>query len=332
MNFKQFYEKNYKKLLIVSIILLILSLSYIGYFYFKTGDIIRRDVSLTGGTTITLFSNISIQEIEQALPDIDANIRTLSDNTGRQTQIIITVPEEQTQQTQSALESYLGYKLTNENSSIESTSSSLSADFYKQLITALILAFFWMAAVVFIIFAESRRLKLIAVILNILFGIFIGMLFKSPLIIIFLLPLSIFLLYMYIRYSIPSFAVMLSAFADIIMTLALVNLIGIRLSTAGIVAFLMIIGYSVDTDVLLTKRLLRNRKDTYEGMKGAFKTGTTMTLTSIIAVATALIAIYSFGSVLNQIFTILLIGLGFDLFNTWITNASIIKWYVSKKQ
>jgi preprotein translocase subunit SecF len=58
----------------------------------------------------------------------------------------------------------------------------------------------------------------------------------------------------------------------------------------------------------------------------------TMTLTSIIAVLTALIAIYSFESVLNQIFIILIIGLCFDIFNTWITNASIIKWFAESKK
>jgi preprotein translocase subunit SecF len=31
--------------------------------------------------------------------------------------------------------------------------------------------------------------------------------------------------------------------------------------------------------------------------------------------------------VLRQIFLILLIGLSFDLINTWITNASLLKWY-----
>ena len=135
----------------------------------------------------------------------------------------------------------------------------------------------------------------------------------------------------YIKKSVPAFAVILSAFASIIMTLALIDFLGIKLSTAGIVAFLMLIGYSVDTDILLTTRLLKRKESINKALFGAFKTGTTMTVTSIIAITTALIAIYSFESVLNQIFTILLIGLGFDLFNTWITNASIIKWYVQNK-
>ena len=126
---------------------------------------------------------------------------------------------------------------------------------------------------------------------------------------------------------------MLSAFADIIMTLALVNLIGLKLSTGGVVAFLMIIGYSVDTDILLTTRILRKKSNDSVNalLRGAFKTGMNMMVTSIIALTTALIVVYPFSSVLNQIFTILLIGLGFDIINTWITNMSIIKWYAEKK-
>ena len=92
----------------------------------------------------------------------------------------------------------------------------------------------------------------------------------------------------------------------------------------------MLIGYSVDTDILLTTRLLRRHEGVNTALFGAFKTGTTMTITSIIAIAVALIVILPFASVLNQVFIILLIGLGFDLFNTWITNASIIKWHVEK--
>ena len=133
--------------------------------------------------------------------------------------------------------------------------------------------------------------------------------------------------------SVPSFAVMLSAFADIVMTLAVVNLLGIKVSTAGIVAFLMLIGYSVDTDILLTTRVTKKRNVIINNeLWSSFKTGTTMTVTSIIAVATALIVVYGFGTILNEIFIILLIGLLFDLFNTWITNASLIKWYAEKRK
>ena len=134
------------------------------------------------------------------------------------------------------------------------------------------------------------------------------------------------------RTFVPSMAVIFSAFADIVMTLAIVDLFGIKMSSAGIVAFLMLIGYSVDTDILLTTRMLKRKEwSLNERIFGAFKTGITMTLTSLLAISFALFVVSSFSVVLTQIFTILVIGLGFDLLNTWITNVSILKWYMEKR-
>jgi len=135
------------------------------------------------------------------------------------------------------------------------------------------------------------------------------------------------------RNLVPSVAVIISAFADILMTLVLANILGLKMSLGGIIAFLMLIGYSVDTDIMLTNRILKRTEGSLnERTFGAFKTGLTMTLTSLFAFAIALILVNSFSNVLAQIFTILVIGLGFDILNTWITNVSIIKWYMERKK
>jgi len=95
----------------------------------------------------------------------------------------------------------------------------------------------------------------------------------------------------------------------------------------------MLIGYSVDTDILLTTRILKRTEGSLnKRIFGALKTGLTMTLTSFFAFLIALIVVSSFSAVLTQIFTILVIGLGFDILNTWITNVSILKWYYLKKK
>ncbi len=135
------------------------------------------------------------------------------------------------------------------------------------------------------------------------------------------------------RNPIPSLAVILAAFADILMTLVAVNILGIKMSSAGIISLLMLIGYSVDTDILLTNRVLKRHEGSVnERLYDALKTGLTMTLTSLVAVSVALIVVKSFSVTLTQIFTILVIGLIFDMFNTWITNASVLKWYVDHKR
>ncbi len=341
----KFYNKNYKLLLLIPLILLILSLSYIGYFYKQNQDFIKRDVSLTGGTTITIFSEqeeINIEDLTSTLSHEidDFNIRELSDfRTGKQEAVTIELPIEDTSSEEyktivSLLEDSLGKTLVRgQNFNEASTGSTLGEGFYKQLIYAIILAFSFMAVVVFFIFGSGMKIKITSSILVII----PVLLFMSKIIsldsailinsITLLINLIIFL-----KYSIPSIAVVLSAFADIVMTLALVDLLGIRVSSAGIIAFLMLIGYSVDTDIMLTTRLLKRQGQINTKLKDAFKTGLTMTITSIIALSVALIITQSFSPVLKQIFTILLIGLGFDIFNTWITNASILKWYLEKKE
>ena len=282
------YDKHYKLLLLIPILILMLSLVYLGIFYSKNGDIIYKDVSLSGGTSITINGEINQQQIEPQLrekfPDI--SFTSLEDiTTGKQIALIIE-SSAQTQELQSSTEDILGYELNEENSSIEFTGASLSSDFYRQLITALLISFVLICIVIFIMF----------------------------------------------RTFIPSIAVIFAIFADIVMPLALINFIGVKLSAAGIAAFLMLVGYSVDTDILLTSRALKTREGSLNSrIFKAFKTGSLMTLTALAAVLPAFFIVTGLPDSFRQIFLILAIGLFADLVNTWLTNASIIKWYCTKK-
>jgi preprotein translocase subunit SecF len=125
----------------------------------------------------------------------------------------------------------------------------------------------------------------------------------------------------------PSMMVIICVFADIIETLAVTNLLGIRLSTAGIAAFLMLIGYSVDTDILLTSRVLRSKEGTvFQRTLSAAKTGLLMTFTTITAVTISLLLTTS--STIKEIMTIMLIGLIFDIINTWIQNVALLRYHL----
>ena len=133
------------------------------------------------------------------------------------------------------------------------------------------------------------------------------------------------------RTFVPAAAVVLSAFADMVMTAAAMNIIGIPLSLGTVAALLMLIGYSVDSDILLTNRVLKRQGKLNEKLTGAFTTGIIMTSTTLAATA-ALFIVSWFGSVqiLMEISAVLLIGLVFDIMNTWLTNAGILKWYALK--
>jgi preprotein translocase subunit SecF len=288
-NFAEFHDKNYKLLLLIPLALLVFACIYMPYFYSQNQDFIRKDVSLTGGTSITINGNIDAEELEAALSSQleELSTREIYDVVSREKLAIVVETTTDGEQAEQIVETYLGYELNEENSSFEFTGATLSESFYRQLLIAILVAFLFMALVVFIIF----------------------------------------------RTPVPSAAVIISAFADILMTLVVVNLLGIKVSSAGIIAFLMLIGYSVDTDILLTTRILkRDEGSLNQRIFGAFKTGSTMTLTSLFAVLFALVVVSSFSSVLTQILTILAIGLGFDLLNTWVTNVSILKWHMNKKK
>ena len=89
---KNWHDKYYKKLLIIPILFLLISLVYIGIFYSQNKDFIHKDISLTGGTSVTLYEQIDIEELEQDLIGQleDLNVRKISDLiTNEQKAIII---------------------------------------------------------------------------------------------------------------------------------------------------------------------------------------------------------------------------------------------------
>jgi len=281
---KDWYDRYYKLLLVIPVIILLISLAYLGYFYNKTGDIIIKDTSLSGGTTITLSGDVDSAKLELELKQkfSDVGIRKLTDiRSGKAISILVessATPDE----IKPEIEKILGYKLDETNSSTEFTGPSLSSSFYKQLIMALIISFILMSFVIFVLF----------------------------------------------RTFTPSIAVIFAAFGDIVMPLAIINFMGVKLSAAGIAAFLMLIGYSVDTDILLTTRALKKKEGKLNTrIYGAFKTGILMTGTALFAVLPAFFIVSGLPDSFRQIFFILAIGLFADIINTWLTNASIIKWY-----
>ena len=215
----------------------------------------------------------------------DINFRKLTDlRTGESLALIIESSSEPAP-LKADIENILGYKLTTDNSSTEFSGPSLGNNFYRQLITALIISFISMSIVIFVMF----------------------------------------------RTFIPSIAVIFAAFSDIVIPLAIIDYFGIRLSAAGIAAFLMLIGYSVDTDILLTTRAIKNREGLLNArIYRAFKTGIFMTITALLAVLPAFFLVTGLPDSFKQIFLILALGLSADIFNTWLTNAGIIKWYCAR--
>ncbi|MDG5776120.1 protein translocase subunit SecF [Haloarculaceae archaeon H-GB1-1] len=136
------------------------------------------------------------------------------------------------------------------------------------------------------------------------------------------------LVFVLFRSFVPSIAVVASAFSDIVIPLALMNLFGIQLSLGTVAALLMLIGYSVDSDILLNTHILRRPGDFYESTYRAMRTGVTMTVTSLAAMLAMAITATVFGvQLLASIGIVLVFGLAADLMNTYMLNVTLLRWY-----
>lgn len=144
----------------------------------------------------------------------------------------------------------------------------------------------------------------------------------------------ILLIFIVYRAFVPSIAIVASGIIDVLGGLAGLAIIGIPLSLVTIPALLMLLGYSIDTDVMLTTKLIkRHDASSVERAGSAMRTGIYMTTTSLGAIFVMMIfsVIYNV-AVFFDISIVLIFGLVTDLFATWLMNAPIILWYVESKK
>ncbi len=146
----------------------------------------------------------------------------------------------------------------------------------------------------------------------------------------FLMAIVVFAVF---RTVIPPSAVVFAAFSDIVVAVACMNLIGLELSLGTVAALLMLIGYSVDSNILLTTNMLRKKGDLNEKLRNTMKTGIMMTSTTLTAIFAMFIVSYFIDiTILKAISIVLIFGLVMDLMNTWLLNAGILRWYIEKQE
>ncbi|MDP6845482.1 MAG: hypothetical protein QF460_00770 [Candidatus Nanoarchaeia archaeon] len=137
-------------------------------------------------------------------------------------------------------------------------------------------------------------------------------------------------MFLYFRKLVPALGIIASGMSNIIGTFAVMSLMGISISASGIAAILMLLGYSIDSNIVLTARALKRKELALnDRIYSAIKTGLTMSITSIVALFVLYLA--STAAILKTISLILIIGLLLDLMYTWIQNAGILRMYLEKK-
>ncbi len=289
---KKFYEKWYKVLMIIPMILLLLSVSVLLITKAHTGEYIAKDVSLKGGLFITVQDSQPL-DLNKVTKDLQSNLGTSVNikelsavGTGGIIGYTFEVASNDIKSVEAAITQETGLQFIAGQYTVEETSASLSASFWASTIKAILLAFVFMAIVVFL----------------------------------------------YFRMLIPGAIVVLAAGSTLLGTLAWINILGIKLSTAGVAALLMLIGYSVDSDILLSTKMLRRVGEStmMESIFASIKTGLTMQGATIIALVVMLL--FAPVEVLKKIALVLLIGMAFDIINTWLQNAGLLGMYLEHKE
>lgn len=147
------------------------------------------------------------------------------------------------------------------------------------------------------------------------------------------MSITVFIIF---RNFVPSMAVIFAALSDIIIALGGMSLFGIPLSVASVGALLMLIGYSVDTDILLTTRILKRKEGTVtERAVEAMKTGFTMAAAAIGSMVALYVVVMVFipaAQTLADIAAVLIIGLVADILTTWLMNLGILRWYLEARK
>ncbi|MDR2945114.1 MAG: protein translocase subunit SecF [Methanosarcinales archaeon] len=165
---------------------------------------------------------------------------------------------------------------------------------------------------------DLQRSSLIAVMLS-----FVGMM------------AIVFLLF---RKVVPALAIILSSASDIIIAMAFMDLFGIELTLGTIAALLMIIGYSVDSNILLTNKVFKGSGTLDNKISAAMRTGLIMTTTTAVAFFIMhIITTYMHYilpeiapvPIISQLSLIVLIGLLADTMNTWFLNVGILRMYLT---
>jgi preprotein translocase subunit SecF len=127
----------------------------------------------------------------------------------------------------------------------------------------------------------------------------------------------------------PSVAIVVATAYDLITIIGFMSFFGIDLTLGTFAALLMMIGYGVDYNIILTEKVVKEKEgDIYERITRAMRTGLTMGAATIIT----LLALYIFGNspVLKQIATALLIGTCADITNTWFFNGNLLIWFTQR--
>lgn len=281
-NVVEYYLQNYRKMVFIPIIFIIIFASSIGYYYHVHGELVNEGISLAGGTSIVVSTNQSVSPtlIASSLGTDLKQPATVSVITAPFTNKItgysITVGNNvNTTVLESDISKVLNIPVNSADSSVDLVSATLAQSSLYSSLILLGIAFILVAAV------------------------------------------SLF----YFRSMWQAFSNIISIIADIINIIGVLDIIGFSFSTASIAGILMIMGYSADRNIILATNILK-REEASMKYRLAKTIKTSLTMDAAALVTFIILFLGTTNSTLQDIAIILIIGVIFDDFTVWILNGS----------
>ncbi len=155
---------------------------------------------------------------------------------------------------------------------------------------------------------------------------------KALMVVIYSIILVTVVVFVIFRTAVPSLAVLVGAASDVLIALGAMGLFGIPLTLASFAALLMLVGFSLDTDVLLTMRVIKRKEGTARGRAyDAMKTGMTMSMALLLSfICLFILASVTHINTYYEISSVAIAGLAGDVVATWLLNAVIVLAYVER--
>ncbi len=355
------YKGNYKLLAIAPLLLLVISLFYI--------PSIKMGVDFQGGTLITLSMNQSVDapqlQSQLAAEGIDATVQSFPTTIGYQTEIEVPqskdlVQAESLKTSFNALlpkvsqleiqaytntsynDQYLQQKaqLDNISDQMFAFAKVNRADLNISSTNDLDKRFTESYDTVYSNYQDSvtgplsKLVQYNSISIQIVSPVLSSSFISSILIIsLWSAILSALLVFLFFRTIVPSLAVLTGALCDVVIAMGAMGLFHIQLTLPSFAALLMLVGFSLDTDILLTTRLVKRKGEPRENAFDAMKTGLTMSLAAVVSFGGLFIlSILTHIPTYYEISAVALAGIFGDMFATWGINAVTVLTYVEHRK
>lgn len=298
-NFKSAYRKHYKRFFIIPAIAVLFCVGVLLSNFVRTGELVAMGIDLKGGVVVTVplpgagIDANAVQNSLRSVPGLEAAKVARIDSLSGGKQSLSALQFEIAGNSTAASEFSSEAKRALESLGAATDESSYDVKTVEPAIAGAILVSTYLAVLTG--FA--------------LLGVVIFLIFRNKFVI----------------------ATVLSCiFLDFLGALAVMDLFGISLSPLAIASLLMLIGFSIDSDILITTAVLKNKEGApVDRAFFAMRTGITM----VLAAAASLSSLYflSGAAVIRDMTLILLGGLAFDLIHTWFTNLGVLLLMAEKK-